>query len=93
MWRRFDYALRRKGVEKMIACVMESSCKNPNSWAGGVGAKLGGLMYVDMSGDDKIKGSGLEHLMSELRQMTKDDGASAMPPASAPAGSHPSPFG
>lgn len=91
--RRFDYALRRKGVEKMIVCVMESSCRNPNSWAGGVGAKMGGLLYVDMSNDERLLGSGLEHLIEELKRMTHDESTSAMAPASAPASAHPSRFG
>ena len=77
----------------MIVCVMEPGCRNPNSWAGGVGAKMGGLLYVDMSDDVRLLGSGLEHLIEELRRMAHDEGASAMAPAAAPAGAHPTRYG
>ena len=48
----FDYALRRKGVEKMIVVVMEQGCRNTNEWTGAVGGKLGGTLYIDLSSDD-----------------------------------------
>ena len=93
VWRRFDYALRCKGVDKLIVCVMEPGCSNPNSWRGAVGAKMGGLLYVDMSNDERLLGSGLEHLMEELKRVTHDESTSAMAAASAPAGAHPSKYG
>ena len=48
----FDYALNRKGVERMLPIVMESRCRNPKTWQGVVGGKLGGKMYVDCVEDD-----------------------------------------
>ena len=48
----FDYACRRKGVSTMIPVVMERGCRNPGGWAGTVGGKLGGKLYVDLSSDD-----------------------------------------
>ena len=48
----FDYALRRKGVEKMIVVVMEKGCRNTKEWTGAVGGKLGGTLYHDLSSDD-----------------------------------------
>ena len=37
----FDYASRRKGVEKMIVVVMEPCCLDTKSWQGVAGGKLG----------------------------------------------------
>jgi len=49
----FDYGLRRKGVARMVAVVMEASSRNPREWKGVVGGKLGGLLYLDLSSDDE----------------------------------------
>ena len=47
----FDYALLKKGVGQMIAVVMEKRCRDPRSWPGVVGGKLGPLLYVDLAED------------------------------------------
>ena len=49
----FDHGLRRKGVERTVAVVMEANCRNPRDWKGVVGGKLGGLLYLDLSSDDE----------------------------------------
>ena len=48
----FDYASRRKGIEKMIAAVMEPRCRDPTKWQGAVGMTLGGRLYKDLAEDD-----------------------------------------
>ena len=68
----FDYTLRRKGVEKMIAVVMEKSCRNPRDWAGAVGGKLGGLLYIDLSEEAQFDG-GLNHLIKEIEKVTSEE--------------------
>ena len=57
----FDYSLRRKGLEKMIAVVMEKACRNPKDWTGTVGGKLGGMLYIDLTGDDDSSFNGGMH--------------------------------
>ena len=64
----FDYSLRRKGVEAMIPVVMEKRCRNPSDWAGTVGGKLGGKLYIDLSSDDSSAfDSGVKQLAAEIR--------------------------
>ena len=52
----FDYASRRKGIEKMIAAVMEPRCRDPTKWQGAVGMTLGGRLYKDLAEDDVAAG-------------------------------------
>lgn len=64
----FDYACRRKGVAKMISVVMERGCRNPSGWAGTVGGKLGGKLYIDLSSDDAAAfDAGVRLLVGEVR--------------------------
>ena len=35
----------------MVPVVMEPACRNPKLWTGVVAGKLGGKLYVDLSGD------------------------------------------
>ena len=82
--RQFDYALRRKGVKKMIAVVMEKARRNPREWTGAVGGKLGGLLYVDLADDAKFD-DGLRHLITEIQKVTAAESvarAAALPPTS-----------
>eukprot|EP00966_Prymnesium_polylepis_P044520 1032005-Prymnesium_polylepis.1 len=60
----FDYALRRKGVERMIPVVMEASCLDTSNWRGAVGGKLGGHLYVNLSDDNDFE-AGVAHLVRE----------------------------
>ena len=39
----------------MFPVVMEPRCKDPRSWIGIVGAKLGGKLYADFSSDDQLE--------------------------------------
>ena len=48
----FAYALNRKGVQKMVAVVMEPRCLQTQSWQGVVGGKLGGRLFYDFVSDD-----------------------------------------
>jgi hypothetical protein len=50
----FTYSLNRKGVEKMIAVVMEPSCRDTSHWQGAVGLRLGATLYVDLSADGQV---------------------------------------
>jgi hypothetical protein len=47
-----EYALKRKGVDQMIAVVMEAPCRDPRDWGGVVGERCGGVSYVDLLSDD-----------------------------------------
>ena len=69
----FDYALRRKGVAKMIACVMEPQCRNPKDWEGVVGGKLGGLLYIDLSDDATLEDKVANELVDEVNKVTDGD--------------------
>ena len=50
--REFEYACLRKGVEGLVAVVMEDAAKTPADWLGPVGFNLGTTLYVDASADD-----------------------------------------
>ena len=64
----FDYALRRKGVRKMIAVVMEPGCLNTATWDGPVGGKLGGTLYVCLASDEAFD-EGMRRLIKEIRTL------------------------
>jgi hypothetical protein len=49
----FDYACNRKGIERLVPVVMEGGCREPRSWHGAVGMRLGSQLYVDLSRDDR----------------------------------------
>ena len=65
----FDYSVLRKGVGRMVAVVMEPGVKNPRSWAGVVGAKLGTKLYVDLAADEAegAFAAGVRHLTKEIQ--------------------------
>ena len=67
----FDYSLRRKGVAKMVAVVMEPSCRNTNEWSGTVGGKLGGLLYTDLADDGQVFENNLQRLVMEIQALTE----------------------
>ena len=48
----FDYACNRKGVERMLAVVMEEDCTDSRTWQGAVGMRLGSTLYQDLSGGE-----------------------------------------
>ncbi|KAL1503635.1 hypothetical protein AB1Y20_012109 [Prymnesium parvum] len=84
----FDYALRRKGVERMIPVVMERCCLDTSSWRGAVGGKLGGTLYVNLTSDEGLE-TGVDHLVREVLAVSRrkprpprgqsDSGAAASP--------------
>jgi hypothetical protein len=53
----FDYAFQRKGNQKMIAVVMESSMLDTSKWGGELQASLGSTIYVSLTddADDKFQ--------------------------------------
>ena len=63
----FDYACRRKGVDRMIPVVMEEGCRNASEWAGTVGGKLGGLLYFDLTSDGVAFDETVKRLADEIR--------------------------
>jgi len=62
----FSYACRRKGVAKIIPVVMEAGCRDTAEWAGVVGGKLGGKLYVDLSGPEAWE-TGLPNLVRSIK--------------------------
>ena len=70
----FSYSLNRRGVQKMIAVVMEPSCLNTAQWHGVVGLRLGQKLYVDLSRDGDAFDRGLEHLEREIRSLVGGGG-------------------
>ena len=47
---------------------MEAGCRNPSAWAGTVGGKLGGKLYIDLSSDDDAAfDAGVQRLVGEIR--------------------------
>jgi len=72
----FDYSLRRKSPDKMIACVMEPACFDTSLWHGAVGMTLGGRLYIDLSKDDDAGFlAGIKKLVDEICKVTD-----ALPP-------------
>lgn len=47
----YDLACLRVGAQRMLPVVMEPDCKNPATWAGKVGGKLGTKLYTNCSSD------------------------------------------
>ena len=70
----FDYACRRKGVERMIPVVMEEGCRNAGEWTGTVGGKLGGLLYFDLSSDGDDFDKVVKRLADEIRLISGGGG-------------------
>ena len=70
----FDYACRRKGVERMIPVVMEEGCRNSSEWTGTVGGKLGGLLYFDLSSDGVDFDKVVKRLADEIRLISAGGG-------------------
>ena len=63
----FDYALRRQGVKKMITVVMDPACRDTTTWTGSVGAKLGGLLYINLCNDSKFQ-EAVRQLRDEIKE-------------------------
>ena len=47
----YDYARSTKGVERIVAAVMEPSCRVTSKWTGSIGGRLGGRLYTDLTAD------------------------------------------
>lgn len=71
----FGYAARRKGVGRMVPVVMEQRCLDSTTWTGNVGGRLGGLLYIDCTDDNKLDQS-VSRLISEISRIQQ-----AAPPA------------
>ena len=81
----FDHALRRRGVRRMITVLMEPSCRDPRDWCGVVGGKLGGLLYADLSTDDRWN-DGLDHLAKDIQTVIEGENVVlTKPPPTPPA--------
>ena len=73
----FDYTCNRKGVERMLAVVMEPSCTDTREWRGAVGMRLGSKLYQNLSSEgaqleEEVAGL-LVRLRSELTPLTATD--------------------
>ena len=67
----YGYASRRKGLEKMIAVVMEPDCQDTKTWQGAVGGGLGGHLYINLTRDDDSSfESGMKNLVEEILKVT-----------------------
>lgn len=51
----FEYALRRRGKNNMVVCVMEPRMRDSRRWQGPIGLGLGGCLYVDLAEDDDFE--------------------------------------
>ena len=66
----FDYTCNRKGVESIVALVMEPRCRNTKAWGGPVGGYLGGRLYLDFTMDDgDAFEAGVHKLVAEVRKL------------------------
>ena len=66
----FDYTCNRKGVESIVALVMEPRCHNTKAWGGPVGGYLGGRLYLDLTKDDaEAFEVGAHKLVAEVRKL------------------------
>jgi hypothetical protein len=82
----FEYALRRRRVERMLTVVMEPRCLDTRSWTGAIGGWLGGRLFVDFT-DDANLAAAVSTIAQEVR-LIMAHGKAATP--SRPAGvSHP----
>jgi hypothetical protein len=79
----FEYALRRHGVKRMLAVVMDPECRDTSSWTGAVGFRLGSQIYHDLSGDgvDQERLNGLVAAMGNvgIHTFVKDENRVAEP--------------
>jgi hypothetical protein len=48
----FLYAQRRRGIPNMIPIIMENRMKDTKQWGGALGMAMGGVLYVNFSGDE-----------------------------------------
>ena len=88
----FSYALNRRGVERMIAVVMEPACRDTSQWHGAVGLRLGSCLYVDLSMDARANPRGfdaaMEGLVKEARsRLGQTESGRPNPPSSSAHGS------
>ena len=74
----FNYASIKKTSSKMIAVVMEKGMLDAKRWTGTVGMRLGGNIYVDMSGDLDDK----TYLSQQLKLLQKHLCAKGIQPLS-----------
>lgn len=65
----FDYSIRRKTPYYIIPVIMDPECLNVQKWYGSVGAYLGGLIYIDLSMNEKNKNfeKGIDLLVSRIK--------------------------
>ena len=53
----FQYAINRKGVDRILVAVMEPGCRSTATWSGPVGLRLGNHLYFDLA-DDGLANAG-----------------------------------
>ena len=89
----FDYACRRRGVERMFPVVMEPSVMDTTTWTGAVGGKLGGKLYTDYTKDtDECLAKCVRDLLAELAHVQGGPPRAPPPPTThAPPPPPPSP--
>ena len=75
----FSYSLNRRGVDNMIAVVMEAACRDTSQWQGVVGLRLGSCLYIDCSADvgSEAFRAGVAALVAEVRRRTGKEAPSA----------------
>ena len=64
----FNYALNRRGVERMLAVVMEPSCCDTKRWRGPVGLRCGMKLFVDASAENAAFENAMQLLITEIRR-------------------------
>jgi len=69
----FDYALLRKGVDRLIPVVMEPRCRSTSEWKGAVGGKLGPKLYIDLSDDGPAFEAGIDRLIDDIVKIAGAD--------------------
>ena len=78
----FDYACNRKGVERMVAVVMETDCTDSRQWRGAVGMRLAGTLYHNLSGDGAQFQAGTALLLSTCAELIGNINSSSLELAS-----------
>ena len=74
-----SYALNRRGVQRMVAVVMEPRALDTTTWSGVVGLRLGTTLYIDLSTDGPAFDEGVKALAARIREITTQSGQHSRP--------------